>query len=63
MTGQIYDMELVAKEQVQYEYDYFLLAPNIEKRSRQFFLKFKDKCVFKKVIIIDYANFHKDISD
>ena len=63
MTGQIYDMELVIREQVQYNYDYFLLAPNIEKRSRHFFLEFKDKCVFKKVIIIDYANFHKDISD
>lgn len=63
MTGQIYDMELVAKKQVQYEYDYLLLAPNIEKRSRQFFLKFKDEGVFKKVIIMDYANFHKDIPD
>lgn len=62
MTGQIYDMELVTEEQVQYEYDYLVLAPNIEKRSRHLFLKYKDKGVFKKIIIIDYANFHKTIS-
>lgn len=63
MTGQIYDMELIIEEQEPYEYDYLVLAPNIERRSRHFFLKFKDNGKFKKVIIIDYANFHKDISD
>ena len=31
MTGQIYDMELITEEQVQYKYDYLVLAPNIRK--------------------------------
>jgi hypothetical protein len=44
------------------EYEYLLLAPNIEKRSREFFLRFKEHGIFKKVIIMDYANFHKEIT-
>ncbi len=63
MAQQIYDMELIVGEQVVHEYEYLLLAPNIEKRSRYFFQRYKDKGVFRKVIIFDYANFHKEISD
>lgn len=61
MSGQIYDMELIAEEQIYYKYDYLVLAPNVEKRSRHFFLKHRD--IFSKIIIIDYANFHKNISE
>lgn len=63
MTRQIYSMELVTEDIKINEgtYEYLLLAPNIEKRSREFFLKTKDKGIFHKIIIMDYANFHKEI--
>lgn len=64
MTRQIYDMELVTEDYNNGNegYEYFILAPNIEKRSKEFFLKLKDKGIFQKVIIMDYANFHKEIT-
>lgn len=65
MTQQIYDMKQVtgAGEIGEVTYEYLLLAPNIEKRSREFFLKRKDKGIFKTLIIMDYANFHKEITE
>lgn len=43
-------------------YDYFLLAPNIEKRSREAFLRLSEKKIIQKAIIMDYENFHKAIT-
>lgn len=64
MTQQIFDMELITKNIVLDKgmYDYFLLAPNIEKRSREAFLKLKENEIIRKTIIMDYENFHKEIS-
>lgn len=62
MIRQIYDMELINNVDFNRKaYQYFILAPNIEKRSRQFFLKLRNQEIFKKVIIMDYENFHKEI--
>lgn len=64
MTQQIYDMELITENAVfqKYAYDYFILAPNIERRSRAAFLKLKGKEIIQKTIIIDYENFHRKIT-
>lgn len=64
MTQQIYDMKLIndATDVGENGYKYLLLAPNIEKRSREFFLRLKEKGIFEKVVILDYANFHKEIT-
>jgi len=64
MIQQIYDMKLIreASDVGGKVYQYLLLAPNIEKRSREVFRKLKGKGVFKKAIIMDYANFHKEIT-
>lgn len=40
-------------------YDYFLLAPNIERRSREAFLRLSEQKIIQKTIILDYENFHK----
>lgn len=64
MIQQIFDMELIA-ENIAFDkgtYDYFLLAPNIEKRSRAAFLRLRENEVICKTIIMDYENFHKEIS-
>lgn len=65
MRHQIYDMELVSKENLSIEkkYKYFILAPNIEKRSREAFLTLRDKDIIENVIIMDYPNFHKVSKD
>ena len=64
MVQQIYDMELVTEENIfdREAYDYFLLAPNIERRSRAAFLKLKENLNIDKTIIMDYKNFHSNIS-
>lgn len=63
MTRQIYDMELIGDgaNLDGKQYKFLLLAPNIERRSREFFRRFKGKNIFEQIIIIDYENFHKDI--
>lgn len=65
MNPQIYDMQLVSTdiESNDNAYDYFLLAPNIENRSRTFFRKTRAQEIYKKIIIMDYANFHKEIDE
>ena len=65
MNYQIYDMELITEDTTIDKgiYDYFLLAPNIEKRSRESFLQLKSKGIFQQVIIMDYKNFHTEIDD
>ncbi len=60
MTRQIYDMELITGKDLEYKYDYLLLAPNLEQRSRHFFLKHKG--FFRKILIMDYENFHNGIT-
>ncbi len=64
MIQQIFDMEQVdtINEFDRAAYDYLILAPNIEKRSRAAFLKWKDTGVFNEVIVMDYENFHKEIT-
>lgn len=65
MNLQIYEMDLMTEDvkASEKEYDYFVLAPNVEKRSREAFLKLKGKAAIRNVVIMDYKNFHKDISD
>ncbi|MCM1235982.1 MAG: hypothetical protein NC489_38315, partial [Ruminococcus flavefaciens] len=65
MNQQIYDMDLMDGDTLLNggEYDFFLLAPNIEKRSREFFLKFKEKQFFRKLVVLDYANFHVGLDE
>lgn len=65
MIQQIYDMHLMTENTAldTNEYDFFLLAPNIEKRSRAFFLKFKNRKFFRNAIIVDYMNFHTELSE
>lgn len=62
MTIQKYDMELVSEEAMNTEYDCFILAPNIEKRSRALFASALDKDVFKHIIIANYDFFHKELN-
>lgn len=60
MKHQIYDMQLISPDNIgEIKYKYFIMAPNIEKRSREAFLKLCNKGTFEKIIIMDYANFHK----
>ncbi len=64
MNRQIYDMEQMA-EDVEYpeeKYDYFVLAPNVEKRSREAFAKLKGRTGIRKTILMDYKNFHREIT-
>ncbi len=63
MNQQIYDMKLVPdnNEIDKRVYDYFILAPNIERRSREFLLKVKDLGIIHNTVVMDYANFHKEI--
>lgn len=63
MIQQIYDMELVTDEFYidAKKYEFFVLAPNIEKRSRASYLKLKNRDIFNQIIIVDYENFHKEI--
>ena len=63
MNQQIYSMEQVEENALDSsrQYDYLLFAPNIEKRSKEIFVKLKNKEIFKKLIIMNYANFHKEI--
>ena len=65
MDPQIYEMQLVLDDSnlIDGVYDYFLLAPNIENRSRAFFRKIKAKEIFDRIVIMDYANFHKEIDE
>lgn len=65
MIPQIYDMQPVTDDinGDSWNYDYFLLAPNIENRSREFFRKVRNKNIFNHVIVMDYANFHKGIDE
>ena len=65
MNEKVYDMKIIKKvtDIEENGYDYFLIAPNIEKRSREFFLKLRQKNVLKKVIVMDYSNFHKEIPE
>lgn len=63
MERKIYDMELIA-ETVNFcdrQYKFLLIAPNIERRSRNFYCKFKNMKIFENVIVVDYDNFHKNI--
>lgn len=62
---QIYEMELVTEDtgSIVGKYKYFLLAPNIEKRSRESFLSLKDKGIFDNIIIMDYLNFHNELDE
>lgn len=64
MMPQIYDMQLLTKniELGRKKYDYFLLAPNIENRSRAFFRAFREHDIFNKIILMDYVNFHEGIN-
>ena len=62
METQVYDMEAVTSSFSQKEYDFFILAPNIEKRSRAFFLNYASLLSIKKTICADYENFHTDLS-
>lgn len=64
MTRQIYDMELMGNAFLSRAkpYDYFLLAPNIEKRSREAFIALNKEEKIRKSIIMDYDNFHKGIT-
>lgn len=63
MIQQIYEMDLMTEDTSLSadEYDFFLLAPNIEKRSREFFLRFREKQFFRQAVIMDYANFHAEL--
>lgn len=65
MTPKIYSMDLITEDfpLMTEKYDFFLLAPNIEKRSREFFRRFKSRHFFRKVIIMDYANFHAELDE
>ena len=65
MIRQIFDMQQVddMDEFNGAAYDYLLLAPNIEKRSRASFLKWREQGIFNKVVVMDYANFHKEITN
>lgn len=64
MTTQIYDMELVTEDIIFHHegYDLFLLAPNIEKRSREAFIKLKENQKVSQALLMDYKNFHSNIS-
>lgn len=64
MTRQIYNMELMENFFVSREdpYDYFILAPNIEKRSREAFIELSEKEMIHESILMDYDNFHKGIT-
>ena len=65
MIQQIYDMDLITQDTPlnACEYDFFLLAPNIEKRSREVFLSFREKRFFHKLVVMDYANFHVGLDE
>lgn len=57
-----YDMELVDLSSASCkQYDYFILAANVEKRSRAFYLQARDKIDLGCVVSADYANFHTNI--
>lgn len=43
-------------------YDYLIIAPNIELRSREFFKKYRSYGIFNKIVLMDYSNFHKKIT-
>ena len=57
-----YDMELVSSNLTKKYYDYFILAPNIEKRSRAFYLTYYTRISCEKFILADYYNFHSELS-
>ena len=56
-----YDMEMISAEFSGRNYDYFILAPNIERRSRAFFKWSRDKVNCSKYILTDYINFHQNL--
>ena len=58
-------MECIGNEYVlpNEKYDYLIIAPNIEERSGFFCRKFMTKNIFKKVILMDYPNFHSGLSE
>ena len=58
-----YDMELVSSGFPKKKYDYFIFAPNIERRSRAFFKFGQDRIDCLDYIVVDYANFHTTISE
>lgn len=62
MNKQIYYMAEVCEEiACEKLYDYFILAPNIEERSKACFLKYKEYFTINNVVLMDYSNFHKKI--
>lgn len=63
MNRQIYKMEQMAEDTKfdEERYDFFVLAPNVEKRSRKAFLKLKREPIIQKTVIMDYKNFHREI--
>jgi hypothetical protein len=58
-----YDMEMISAESKGRKYDYFILAPNIERRSRAFFKWGQNRVKCAKYILADYSNFHKNLSE
>lgn len=62
MGMETYDMELISSAFSKKEYDFFILAPNIEKRSRAFFTWSSSKISCKRYILANYENFHIGLS-
>ncbi len=58
-----YDMEMVSSNSDKKEYDYFIMAPNIEKRSRAILKWCRRKVTCGKFILADYKNFHNSLSE
>lgn len=61
MNLMTYDMEQVSSDFSSRRYDFLILAPNIEERSRTFFQTTKDIIFVDKVVIADYDNFHVEL--
>lgn len=65
MNLAMYDMEMISSTfwKQKRRYDYFIIAPNIESRSRAFFREAKGQIGFNNVIIADYSNFHINLNE
>jgi hypothetical protein len=65
MNNHLYSLcEINSETDIKIEYyDYLIIAPNIEDRSREFYKKYCCKKIYKNLVLVDYDNFHKSISE
>lgn len=65
MNTQIYSMQEIDEDKtgLQEKYDYWVMAPNIEERSREAYKKMRDRAIISNRIMFDCPNFHVNLSE